>query len=470
MIGIVVVSHSHALARAAVSLATQMAGEDPPAIAVAAGLDDETLGTDATAVSAAVEEVASPDGVLVLLDLGSALMSTEMALEFLEPELAGRVRISSAPFVEGLVAAVVTAGSGAGLDAVAAEAESALRAKAEHLGGAGEPVPALFRTDVESDSGQDVHEITLTVPNKQGLHARPAAAFVRLAGGFDAHVAVTNLDTHVGPVDATSLSAVASLQARQGHRLQIRLTGPGGGAAVEALTGFQQNNFGDDVSTHSMPVVGPGRAKVKGPLSRLEVDPDPDGTRAARYRAGDPSAESVRLTQAVEEARARLTGIVEQARQQVSQSVSEMVAAQLVLLDDTAVIAPVTTAIQRGDTALTAWRTHLAGLRSTFEGMDDDYFRARGQDVASLERRVRAALLDLNPPEPSGCSGVVLVDELDAPTAVLLPETVTGVLTRQGGRHGHGVMAATTRGIPVVVDVGSEFEEIPDGEKVERSG
>ena len=138
MIGIVVVSHSRALADAAVALAREMV-PDPskqPTIAVAAGLDETTFGTDATAVSAAIEEVDSPDGVLVLMDLGSAVLSADMAKEFLDPDLAGRVRLSSAPFVEGLLAAVVTASTGASIDAVAREADAALTPKAQQVGGA----------------------------------------------------------------------------------------------------------------------------------------------------------------------------------------------------------------------------------------------------------------------------------------------------------------------------------------------
>src|SRR4051794_41680127 len=135
MIGIVVVSHSRALADAAVGLAAEMVAEDKrPVIAVAAGLDATTFGTDAVAVSEAISTADSPDGVLVLLDLGSAVLSAELALEFVDPDVAEHVRLTSAPLVEGLVAAVVTASTGASLDAVVAEAERGLVGKQDHLG------------------------------------------------------------------------------------------------------------------------------------------------------------------------------------------------------------------------------------------------------------------------------------------------------------------------------------------------
>ncbi|MDQ1743480.1 MAG: multiphosphoryl transfer protein, partial [Pseudonocardiales bacterium] len=75
LVGLVVVSHSRALARAAVELAAQMLQGSAVPIAVAAGLDEQTLGTDAIAIKEAVEEVAGPAGVVVLMDLGSAVLS-----------------------------------------------------------------------------------------------------------------------------------------------------------------------------------------------------------------------------------------------------------------------------------------------------------------------------------------------------------------------------------------------------------
>lgn len=106
-------------------LASQMLpGPETPPIEVASGLDDTTLGTDATAVSAAIEKkVGNCDGILVLVDIGSALLSAEMALDLLDADIASKVKISTAPLVEGAVVAAVMASTGAELEVVAAEAE-----------------------------------------------------------------------------------------------------------------------------------------------------------------------------------------------------------------------------------------------------------------------------------------------------------------------------------------------------------
>ena len=121
--------------------------------------------------------------------------------------------MSSAPLVEGLVAAVVTASTGASLDAVATEAERGLLGKQDHLG---DGAAAESTTVAETDQTVEV-----VVGNEHGLHARPAARLVGLVNCFDATVTLTDLDTDRGPVDAGSLSMVATLNAQQGHRLRV---------------------------------------------------------------------------------------------------------------------------------------------------------------------------------------------------------------------------------------------------------
>jgi phosphocarrier protein FPr len=106
MVGLVIVSHSAKLAEGVRDLAEQMV-QGQAAMAVAGGIDDPVhpFGTDAMKVFEAIESVYSPDGVLVLMDLGSALLSAETALEFLSPEQRPHVVLCAAPLVEGVMAA-----------------------------------------------------------------------------------------------------------------------------------------------------------------------------------------------------------------------------------------------------------------------------------------------------------------------------------------------------------------------------
>jgi PTS hybrid protein len=134
-VGLVVVSHSTALADAAVVLARSMLPGREVAVEVAAGDVDGGLGTDATAIAQAITAADSGDGVVVLMDLGSAVLSAETALELLDDDLRDRVVLSPAPLVEGLVGAAVIATTGAPRDRVAAEALRGLAPKQAHLAG-----------------------------------------------------------------------------------------------------------------------------------------------------------------------------------------------------------------------------------------------------------------------------------------------------------------------------------------------
>ena len=246
-VGIVVVSHSAALAAAAGELAREMAG-DGLRLALAGGIDDESapLGTDATKVMAAVEEVDDEAGVLVLMDLGSAVLSAELARDLLPPEIAARVLLCEAPIVEGLVAAAVQAAAGAPLEDVVAEARAGLSAKADHLGvDLGALVSAGTAADEDGGEVGDAQTLRITVPNALGFHARPAARIVEALAGLDVEVTVTDLTTGQGPARARSLNALITLGARQGDTLELSATGSDAAAALDRLAGLVEDNLGD---------------------------------------------------------------------------------------------------------------------------------------------------------------------------------------------------------------------------------
>jgi dihydroxyacetone kinase phosphotransfer subunit len=236
VIGIVVVSHSPALAAAAVALADEMVRGAGPVVAVAAGAAGG-FGTDATEVSAALARAASPDGVLVLMDLGSAVLSAELALELTTDSPGHPVRLSSAPLVEGLVAAVVRAAGGADLDTVAREAENALLPKAAALAEHGLAAGAAPDLAVVPDAS-----VRLTLVNPQGLYARPAAQIATAVGALAAEVAV---EAGGRRADAASSLELMTLAAGQGTEITVSATGVDAEVAVATVTELVLAGFGE---------------------------------------------------------------------------------------------------------------------------------------------------------------------------------------------------------------------------------
>jgi dihydroxyacetone kinase phosphotransfer subunit len=124
VVGLVIVSHSEAIARGLAELVAQVAGPEVP-IVTAGGGPDGTLGTNGTLVLAAMREADAGSGAVVLVDLGSSVLSVKAALSELPADQADRFVLVDAPLVEGAVAAGVTASTGAVLAEVADAAEEA---------------------------------------------------------------------------------------------------------------------------------------------------------------------------------------------------------------------------------------------------------------------------------------------------------------------------------------------------------
>jgi PTS hybrid protein len=222
-VGIVVVSHSERIADGIVDVAGQMA----PGVTIlaAGGTDDAGIGTSFSKVASALQAADSGAGVVVLCDLGSAIMTAEAAREVMPTESRGCVRIADAPVVEGAVAAAVAAEIGGDLDTVAAAASAAA--------GIGRgPAP-----DTQA-AAQSQYARTVTLTNQDGLHARPAAEIVKLAGTFPERVTVKGKD-------AKSLLGIMSLGLLKGATVELAGE-PAAAHAVDALADLIESGFGEN--------------------------------------------------------------------------------------------------------------------------------------------------------------------------------------------------------------------------------
>jgi len=476
VVGLVIVSHSAGLAEGVAELAREMGGADV-AIATAGGLDDGAIGTDAARVMAAVDAVRSPDGVLVLMDLGSALMSAELAVEMADPD-GGPIELTAAPLIEGAVAAAARARGGADLAEVAAEARGALRMKASQLGEE-DAAPAAAAEAI----GDDAPTATLAVPNRLGLHARPAGWFVRTAGEFDATVQVQNMTRGTGPADGRSLTALAMLGVRQGDDLLVRASGPQAAAVLDALRALAADRYGDPpddevgdapaagaaaesgapaADTGAPPAAGdvlrgvPASAGIAiGPARRLVV-PEPE---VAETPEGPPEAERERL----DGARARAREDLRAAQASLRGPEAEIFAAHVQLLDDDAITGPAHAALASGTSAGVAWRDAAAAAASAFRALDDDYLRERAVDVDDVARRVLAHLAG-TPAAAAIEPGILIAGELTPGEAAGLdPGRVHAIATARGGPTGHAAILARALGIPAVVGAGPALLGIADG-------
>jgi multiphosphoryl transfer protein len=492
VVGIVIVSHSYRIAAGVAELAREMGGPDVR-IETAGGLDlpDHPIGTDAVMVQQAIERAWSADGVLVLMDLGSAVLSAEMALELLgfDEERRGKILLCEAPLVEGAVAAAVTAKMGGSLEAVAAEARGGLAGKLAHLG-TGEPAPAAVQ---EGPREEGAVSIRLSVRNAHGLHARPAARFVQTAAAFDARVAVLDLTNGRGPADAASLNGVAVLGVGAGHEIEVTASGPQAAQALAALAALAARDFDETAEAEppepSMPASVPGiadgtnRAAPEGSLQGYPASPGVAIGPARRFQvpemaipvdeATDPGAETAALERAVGAAREDVARQRDLVAARAGEAQAQIFDAHLLFLRDEALLGPARRAIaDEGRTAARAWHDAVGHTAATWDALEDDYLRARAADLRSVGAQVLAHILGRPMPGPVlTTSGVLVAPDLTpADTAGLDREQVLGIVTVHGGPTSHAAVLARSLGIPAVVGVGEPLAGVEEGTPLALDG
>ena len=240
-VGLVIVSHSGKLAEGLSELAGQMAPD--VAIIAAGGADEGGIGTSLEKIQSGIAQADGGAGVALLADLGSAVMTAEMALEFLDPEQQERVRLADAPLVEGAVAAAVAAQTGQDLAAVIRDAEAVAAtmgrssASGPDSASSGAPVPGDTLDDIDQDD-DGVHEASWKLVNPMGLHARPAAAVAQAMADLDADITING-------VDGKSVMMLMTLGLKAGDTLTVSAHGPDAARAVEMLGLEVRNGFGE---------------------------------------------------------------------------------------------------------------------------------------------------------------------------------------------------------------------------------
>jgi len=482
MIGIVAVSHSARLGEAALELALQMVqgGGVRVQVAAGAGVDADgspILGTDAVAVASAIDELATDcDGVLVLMDLGSAVLSAELALELRASDVP--VRLAPAPFVEGLLAAVVSAAAGASLDAVAAEATASLGVKTGALG-------------VQEEQGAEVPDAPVAdgavlvrrvrVRNPLGIHARPAALIAETSAGAD--VRLRRLPD--GPdAAAASLTRLLVLGARQGDELELTARGDAASAVLDRLVALFDDGFGEGTEqaaptdgavsaapapaadapaapVHPARVVAPGTVlrgrgvspgRVAAPAVHLAPplpEPDPATVVAEADRDSEVSA--------IEWA---AVAVADQLRSRTAQATGETRAildASRLLASDPELVAEATALVRaKGRSAARAvWETAVAHEKAL--AALGGRMAERIADIRDVRDRIIAEILEVDMPGvPEREEPFVLVatDLAPADTALLAGGRCVALVTEQGGPTSHTAIIARSLGLPAVVGLG----------------
>ncbi|MCL6271249.1 phosphoenolpyruvate--protein phosphotransferase [Sansalvadorimonas sp. 2012CJ34-2] len=478
MVGIVIVSHSRKLAEGVLELAEQM-NQGQCSLAAAGGIDDQDnpIGTDAIRIMTAIEQVYDHSGVLVLMDMGSALLSTETALDLIAPNTSANITLCSAPLVEGAIAATVAASAGMSLNEVAREACSALSAKQEHLGdesvvisSSPEPTPDLDRNELKA---------SWVIQNPHGLHARPAANLVSELAQFDIE---GTLSRESKSANIRSLNSIAALDARCHDEIHLAVSGPDAQKAIGAFLTLAKRHFGEDISTKPQSEVIVKPHKQEGAINGQPASEGIVFGRAKHFCQVMPEvperiflgekAEWQTFTQALEKTLTELQVLEQESTGKMGSNHSAIFAAHKLILSDPELLDRVQSCISKGHSSEQAWIIEIGSLTNQYKNAESEYMQQRAYDVVDIGRRLLANLLGTDlPHQQLDSPAILLVDDLTpSDTACLDSEKVLGICLSQGGRTSHSAILARALGIPAIVCAEGCLEKIHDGQQVILDG
>ncbi|WP_027722339.1 phosphoenolpyruvate--protein phosphotransferase [Maridesulfovibrio zosterae] len=485
MIGIVIVSHSEKLAEGVLELAAQMT-QGKVAMEATGGIDDpdNPIGTDPMKVMMAIESVAmqAEDGVLVMMDLGSALMSAETALDFLPDEVKAKVMLCSAPIVEGTMAAAVQASVGASLQEAIAEASTAINVKIQQLAPiTGESISTTDCVQEDMPTGEEL-SADLLVINKMGLHARPAANLVSTAGKFKSSVAIRK---GADSASAKSINQVALLSVKNGDTITISVSGADAQEAFDALIKLHKDNFGErdedvaELVEDIKPVVQAGDGTIVGAPGSGGYAVGTAYVHQAtlpeveRKNISDVETELEKLDLAISTALSDIKILQRETEKTSGKANAAIFEVHAMIISDKDMRDKAAEIVSEQQiNADYAWFEVMNKITADYRNLDDTYMQARAADVMDCGGRVLRILAGEE--EQGICleNGAIIVAHDLSPSDVagLDLEKVLGVVTEIGGVTSHAAILSRSMGIPAVIGAGKSIQQIQNGTIIALNG
>jgi multiphosphoryl transfer protein len=483
MVGLVLVSHSRPVAESAADFVRRTVNSDLRlTFCGGVGEDRVELGTDAIEIQEAIGTVYSEDGVLVLMDMGSAILSAETAKELLSPEQREKVRLSSAPLVEGGIAAAVQAQLGASLDEIAKAALQSLLPKQDQVQDIS-PADEAIQQAVHPAASETLE---VTIQNTHGLHLRPAATLIKTLSRFPGEVFIENRTANRGPVRARSLVDVTRLKIRQGDSVRFSISTPDPKPVIDSIRSLIESHFGEfaqtvpQVEISGVPDadqpfgVSPGIAIGRPLLLESIVAPIPTYTVES---APEVTREMARLRSAIGIALEEFDSRINRLRPSLGADHLDVFDAQRMIFTDPTILNEVEAKIQKQHlNAANAWHAVLSQYSADQEKADDPYLRARAADFREVGRTVVNHLIDTK------LESGLTEDAFTEPTLLICEEltptlaeefhrlSISGVIQLGGGATSHGAILARALGLPAIGGTRKSLDRLQTAQQVAISG
>ena len=334
---------------------------------------------------------------------------------------------------------------------------------------------ATVVAEAAPESGETLESPVVILPNRSGLHARPAAVLAAQAKKFSAAVRLVKGDTDI---NAKSVVAILGLGANLGDPLTIRATGSDAQEAVLTLARLLTEGCGEDpaeapAATPQVQAAAPTAAAGARELVGLPASPGFAVGRVFQIRpevlevsenGQEPAQERARLETALAEATQQIEAIKAQLPPSGKASRAQILSAHQEFLADPELTELAFQGIARGKSAAFAWQEAFRQQATMLEGLDSALLRERAADIRDVGRRVLALLTGGAPAHMEVPPDSILIAEELTPseTAQLDRTKVLGLCSTTGGPTGHVAILAGALGIPAICGIDPAALNLPD--------
>ncbi|MEP9386335.1 phosphoenolpyruvate--protein phosphotransferase [Mesorhizobium sp. KR9-304] len=326
----------------------------------------------------------------------------------------------------------------------------------------------------------------------EGLHARPATRFVRLAKSFEADVEIVKEGK---AVSAKSSVKLMLLSVKENQEVTVRANGADAAEAVEALIGYLENpraGLDEEQGTETKTAVEP-TTKAVAPEAANDESKDrlrgvaaSEGAAVGRAFAFFPrqvdrqphlvaaheiDAEIARLRTAVGQVRARMTKALADAS--LAESDRAIVAALMDIAADEALIGGAEALVRKGLDAVSAVIGATEATAAEFAAVEDSYLRARTDDINAVGRQISLALLGEEEPDLSGIpdGAILIADDIGAWDLARAPlNRIGGIVCGKGGATSHIAIIARSHSVPAVLGLGDRIRDLAMAKEIAIDG
>ena len=453
MVSLIFVSHSYDLAKVTAEYIKKVTNTNVPiSFSGGSGDDHQELGTDAVEVFNAIESVYSDDGVIIFCDLGSALISSELALSMLDEEKSKNVRMTSAPFIEGGINAAIQSSLGKNIDEVINESLESLSPKISYV------KDKLDYTFNNNDLLEDIEfndyvkgEYKILLEN--GFHARPVFMFINIIANSKSVVFISNKTKHKPPVSADSITKVTLLNIEYGDIMEIYAKGPDAEQILEKFEYLVNGKFETRHKTQltkkiesDFVVVSDGY--VSGTATYMYF-----GINVKKEYIKDIKAEKEKFESAIENVKKDLLAqktIIEQKNLQNNEYL--IFETYISMLFDDYVLKEVYDLIERKKySAAYSYNKVMRNIFKSFDSLDDGYIKERKYDIEDILCQVLKYLLDIKINIPTEDDIILIVDNIYASIVTEIGQNIKGVISINGSPISHAAILLKSLNIPYVI-------------------